>query len=90
MSDELNDSPWYIRTAERFGVPTVMLLAVAFGIREAAFALHRDILVPVVKAHEAFLTQTGRAIERQADTLQQVSTTQTEIKEILDRVEGKN
>ena len=91
MSEETTvESPWYVRTAERFGLPTLLLLAVGFGVREAAFALHHDVLVPVVKAHEAFLTRTGEAIERQSITLDQVSTTQTEIKQILDRVEGKN
>ena len=90
MTAEIIESPWYVRTAERFGLPTILLLAVGFGVREAAFALHHDVLVPVVKAHEAFLTRTGEAIERQSITLDQVSTTQTEIKQILDRVEGKN
>ena len=36
---EKDDAPWWIRVAERFGLPTLILAVVTFFAREVAVAL---------------------------------------------------
>jgi len=79
-----------IRVAREFGFPCLMLGLLLFGLREAAQALHRTVVVPVVESHSAFLRQTtatleglGRTQEQQAETLQELAAGQREIREIV-------
>ena len=83
---EKDDAPWWIRVAERFGLPTLILAVVTFFAREVAVALHTDVIVPVVQSHTKFLERTGTAIERQTDSIEAIGVTQSEIKKVLDIV----
>ena len=75
-----------IRIAREFGVPCVMLFSLVWCAREAAIALHRTVLVPVVETHTEFIASTsetlkslGRTQDRQAETLQEIAVGQREI-----------
>ncbi len=75
-----------LRTAREFGVPFIFLVAIMWLIREAAHAMHRTVVIPVVEAHSTFLRQTtatldglGRTQERQAETLAELAAGQREI-----------
>ena len=83
---EKDDAPWWIRVAERFGLPTLILAVVNFLAREVAVALHTDVIVPVVQSHTKFLERTGTAIERQTESIEAIGVTQSEIKQVLDIV----
>ena len=79
-----------IRVAREFGFPCLVLAVFLWLLREAAHALHRTVLVPVVDAHSSFLRQTtatleglGRTQEQQAETLQELAAGQREIREIV-------
>lgn len=82
----------FIRVADRFGVPCVILAAVLWFGREAAIALHGTVLQPVVKSHVEFLESTsetlheiGRTQEQQAEMLQELATGQQKIQQVLAR-----
>lgn len=83
-TSEKDDAPWWIRVAERFGLPTLILAVVTFFAREVAVALHTDVIVPVVQSHTKFLERTGTAIERQTESIEAIGVTQSEIKQVLD------
>ena len=75
-----------LRTAREFGVPFVVLAVLLWLLREAAHALHRTVVIPVVDAHSTFLKQTtatldglGRTQDRQAETLAELAAGQREI-----------
>ena len=79
-----------VRAADRLGVPCIVLAAVLYFGREAATALHRSVVEPVVKSHVEFLQATsetlqeiGRTQERQAETLQEIAAGQQKIQKIL-------
>lgn len=61
----------FLRIAERFGVPVVLLAVIIWLGREAAITLHGSLVEPVVKSHVEFLETTS-------ETLQQISSVQTQ------------
>ena len=88
----------FIRVADRFGVPCVILAVVLYFGREAAIALHSTVLQPVVKSHVQFLDTTsetlkeiGQVQQQQAVTLQELSHGQRELRTVVkEYVEGTN
>lgn len=83
----------FLRIADRFGVPCVILAIVMYFGREAAIALHGTVLEPVVKSHVEFLDTTaetlreiGQVQNRQADTLQELAHGQRELREQVEAV----
>jgi len=83
----------FLRVADRFGVPCVILAILMYFAREAAIALHGTVLEPVVKSHVEFLETTsetlheiGKTQEQQAETLQELAAGQQQIKETITAV----
>jgi len=75
-----------LRSAREFGFPILVLAVLLWLLREAAHAMHRTVVIPVVDAHSTFLRQTtatleglGRTQEQQADTLRELAAGQREI-----------
>jgi hypothetical protein len=82
-----------LRIADRFGVPCVILAIVLWFGREAAIALHRTVVEPVVQSHVEFLESAKETMAKQADTLQELAKGQQEIQQVLARpakTEGTN
>lgn len=83
----------FLRIADRFGVPCVILAVVLYFGREAAIAIHRSVVEPVVQSHVEFLESTKKTMAKQADTLQELAKGQQEIQQVLARpakTEGTN
>jgi hypothetical protein len=83
----------FLRIADRFGVPCVILAVVLYFGREAAIALHDSVVEPVVQSHVEFLESTKQTMAKQADTLQELAKGQQEIQQVLARpanTEGTN
>ena len=83
----------FLRIADRFGVPCVILAVVLYCGREAAIALHSTVVEPVVKSHVEFLDGAKKTMARQAETLQELAHGQREIQQVLARpanTEGTN
>lgn len=83
----------FLRIADRFGVPCVILAVVLWFGREAAIVIHGTIVEPVVKSHVEFLESTKETMAKQADTLQELAKGQQEIQQVLARpvnTEGTN
>ena len=83
----------FLRIADRFGVPCVILAVLLYFGREAAIAIHGSIVEPVVKSHVEFLESAKETMAQQADTLQELAKGQQEIQQVLARparVEGTN
>lgn len=86
----------FIRVADRFGVPCVILAVVMYFGREAAIAIHSTVLEPVVKSHVQFLDTTsetlkeiGQVQQQQAVTLQELSHGQRELRTVVkEYIEG--
>lgn len=94
-SDELRQGvlDTFLRIADRFGVPCVILAVVLYFGREAAIAIHRSVVEPVVQSHVEFLESTKETMAKQADTLQELAKGQQEIQQVLARpvkTEGTN
>jgi hypothetical protein len=94
-SDELRQGvlDTFLRIADRFGVPCVILAVVLYFGREAAIAIHRSVVEPVVQSHVEFLESTKQTMAKQADTLQELAKGQQEIQQVLARpvkTEGTN
>lgn len=77
-----------LRTAERFGVPVVLLAVVIWMGREAAISLHGTLVKPVVESHVQFLEQTSETLKeisqvqgQQAATLEELAHGQRELRE---------
>lgn len=77
-----------LRTAERFGVPVVLLAVVIWMGREAAISLHGTLVKPVVESHVQFLEQTSETLReisqvqgQQAATLEELAHGQRELRE---------
>ena len=77
-----------LRTAERFGVPVVLLGVVIWMGREAAISLHGTLVKPVVESHVQFLEQTSETLKeisqvqgQQAATLEELAHGQRELRE---------
>lgn len=82
-----------IRVAREFGFPVLMLAVVMWCFREAATALHRTVLVPVVESHTEYLQQTSATLRslgetqvRQSETLQELANGQREIQQAIGRI----
>jgi hypothetical protein len=82
-----------LRSAREFGFPILVLAVLLWLLREAAHAMHRTVVIPVVDAHSAFLRQTtatleglGRTQEQQADTLRELAAGQREIQSAIGRL----
>lgn len=85
-----------IRAAERFGVPVVLLVILLWMIREAASSLNGTVVIPIVKSHTEFLdttretlTQISKTQERQAETMEEISENQRELKIIVTSRQGE-
>jgi hypothetical protein len=83
----------FLRIADRFGVPCVILAVVMFFGREAAIALHGTVVEPMVKSHVEFLDATaetlkeiGQVQRQQAMTLQELSHSQRELHQFVKAV----
>jgi hypothetical protein len=83
----------FLRIADRFGVPCVILAIVMFFGREAAIALHGTVVEPMVKSHVEFLDTTaetlkeiGQVQRQQAETLQELSHGQRELHQFVKTV----
>jgi hypothetical protein len=82
-----------LRSAREFGFPILVLAVLLWLLREAAHAMHRTVVIPVVDAHSTFLKQTtatleglGRTQEQQADTLRELAAGQREIQSAIGRL----
>jgi hypothetical protein len=75
----------FLRIADRFGVPCVILAVVLYFGREAAIALHSTVVEPVVQSHVEFLESAKETMAKQADTLQELAKGQQEIQQVLAR-----
>ncbi len=82
-----------LRSAREFGFPILVLAVLLWLLREAAHAMHRTVVIPVVDAHSTFLRQTtatleglGRTQEQQADTLRELAAGQREIQSAIGRL----
>jgi len=80
----------FLRIADRFGVPCVILAVVMFFGREAAIALHGTVVEPMVQSHVEFLDTTaetlkeiGKVQHQQATTLQELAAGQRDLHEIV-------
>jgi len=78
----------FLRIAERFGVPVVLLAVIIWLGREAAITLHGSLVEPVVKSHVQFLETTSETLKeissvqtQQATTLQELAHGQRELTE---------
>ncbi len=83
----------FLRSAREFGFPILVLAVLLWLLREAAHAMHRTVVIPVVDAHSTFLKQTtatleglGRTQEQQADTLRELAAGQREIQSAIGRL----
>ena len=86
----------WLRVAERFGVPVVILCVLLWMVREAAVGLHTTVVSPVVESHAEFLKQTsttlreiGTTQQQQAVTMEEIAAGQREIIKALPTVERK-
>ena len=75
-----------IKIAREFGFPITMLVFVMLGLSRVAATLHGDVVLPIVKAHSAFLQSTQETIKTlgvtqsvQTEALRKVVITQQEI-----------
>ena len=87
----------FLRIADRFGVPCVILAVVMFFSREAAIALHGTVVEPMVKSHVEFLDTTaetlreiGQVQRKQADTLQELSRGQNELHQVVKTIMSRH
>ena len=80
----------FVRVADRLGVPCVILAIILFFGREAAVAIHRTVIEPIVQNHIQFLDTTsetlkeiGQVQRQQADALQELSRGQKDLHETV-------
>lgn len=80
----------FIRIADKFGIPCVLLAVVLYFCREAAIALHGSVVEPVVKSHVEYLDTTaetlkeiGQVQRQQADTLTELARGQAELNAVV-------
>lgn len=87
----------FLRIADRFGVPCVILAVVMYFGREAAVAVHATVVQPMVKSHVEFLDTTAETLKeigdvqrQQADTLSELSHGQRELRTVVrELVDGR-
>ena len=80
----------FLRIADRFGVPCVVLAVVLYFGREACQVLYNGAVEPVFKSHIEFLEATSETLHeissvqtQQAQTLQELAQGQHEIKSAI-------
>lgn len=80
----------FLRVADRFGVPCAILAIVMYFGREAAIAMHRTVMEPIVQGHLEFLDTTaetlkeiGQVQRQQATALQELAHGQRELHEAI-------
>lgn len=80
----------FLRIADRFGVPCVILAVVMYFGREAAIAIHGTVVEPMVQSHVEFLDTTAETLKeiggvqrQQAETLRELSQGQNELRVIV-------
>jgi hypothetical protein len=69
----------FLRIADRFGVPCVLLAVILYFGREAAIAVHGTVVQPMVKSHVEFLESTSETLKGIGHTQQQQAVTLTEL-----------
>lgn len=85
----------FLRIADRFGVPCVILAVVMYLGREAAVAVHTTVVQPMVKSHVEFLDTTAETLKeigdvqrQQAETLAELSHGQSELRMVVKELAG--
>lgn len=85
----------FLRIADRFGVPCVILAVVMYFGREAAVAVHNTVVEPMVKSHVEFLDTTAETLKeigdvqrQQAETLAELSHGQSELRMVVKELAG--
>jgi hypothetical protein len=73
------NSPWWAKLLDRFGVPTAMLAVVLFFSYETAQWLGENILVPVTNGHIHLLESVRDESKKQTFTLEEINTTNVQI-----------
>jgi hypothetical protein len=86
----------FLRVADRFGVPCVILAIVMYFGREAAIAMHKTVMQPIVQGHLEFLDTTaetlkeiGQVQRQQATALQELSGGQKELHATVKALAGR-
>ena len=92
MTDETKQS--IIEGLFRLGAPCIMLAAVLWMAREAAWSIHSTVIMPVVKSHTEYLDTTRQTLtgiektqQQQAVTMDRIAEGQREIKAAI--VDGR-
>lgn len=85
----------FLRIADRFGVPCVILAVVMYFGREAAVAVHNTVVEPMVQSHVEFLDTTAETLKeigdvqrQQAETLAELSHGQSELRMVVKELAG--
>jgi hypothetical protein len=60
------------------GVPTAILAAILWMLREAGGEVHRELLVPAVRAHTQFLDVTQQSLSKLAEAQEEQAKAQSE------------
>jgi len=74
----------------RLGAPCVILAALLWMAREAAWSIHSTVVIPVVKSHTEYLDATMKTLDgiektqqQQATTMERIAEGQQEIKAVI-------
>jgi len=59
----MNETPWWLQQLFQFGVPTIILGLVMYGIWHSMSWLAQKIFLPATEKHIEFLARTSEAIE---------------------------
>lgn len=60
----------FLKAAERFGVPVVLLCVFLWMARETAIAVHQTIVAPVVTSHTKFIDTISEQSKQQTEAMQ--------------------
>lgn len=60
----------FLKAAERFGVPVVLLCIFLWMARETAIAVHQTIVAPVVTSHTKFIDTISEQSKQQTQAMQ--------------------
>lgn len=89
-SEPTSTYDFFLRLAERFGVPVLILAAVLWMLRDAAVMLNSTLLQPVVASHTRFLEATqdtlkeiSKTQDKQAETLQELAIGQRDLRSVI-------
>lgn len=74
----------------RLGAPCIILAALLWMLREAAWSVHTTVVLPVVKSHTEYLDATRQTLDgiektqqQQAVTMERIVSGQEEIKAVI-------